>query len=102
MFYCIRFETSLFVASYDSQFYGGGIRARLHTIMTGTEAEVEDYCRQPAGTLTPGIRPRWDHLFNVKIFVFFLSLILLIDKAGVGFVIYIGVHLLHLTPPEVN
>jgi hypothetical protein len=24
--YCIRFETSLFVASYDSQGYGGGIR----------------------------------------------------------------------------
>jgi hypothetical protein len=27
----LRFETSLFVASYDSQGYGGGIRARLHT-----------------------------------------------------------------------
>jgi hypothetical protein len=24
--YCLRFETSLFVASYDSQGYGGGIR----------------------------------------------------------------------------
>jgi hypothetical protein len=29
--YCFRFEISLFVASYDSQGYGGGIRARLHT-----------------------------------------------------------------------
>jgi hypothetical protein len=29
-FYCLRFETSLFVASYDSQGYGGGIRPRLH------------------------------------------------------------------------
>jgi hypothetical protein len=28
---CLRFETSLFVASYDSQGYGGGIRPRLHT-----------------------------------------------------------------------
>jgi hypothetical protein len=26
IFYCLRFETSLFVASYDSQGYGGGIR----------------------------------------------------------------------------
>jgi hypothetical protein len=26
----LRFETSLFVASYDSQGYGGGIRPRLH------------------------------------------------------------------------
>jgi hypothetical protein len=31
MFYCLRFETSLFVISYDSQVYGGGIRPRLHT-----------------------------------------------------------------------
>jgi hypothetical protein len=29
--YCPRFETSLFVASYDSQAHGGGIRPRLHT-----------------------------------------------------------------------
>jgi hypothetical protein len=28
--YCLRFETSLFVASYDSQGHGGGIRPRLH------------------------------------------------------------------------
>jgi hypothetical protein len=27
----LRFETSLFVASYDSQGHGGGIRPRLHT-----------------------------------------------------------------------
>jgi hypothetical protein len=31
IFYCLRFETSLFVASYDSQGYGAGIRPRLHT-----------------------------------------------------------------------
>jgi hypothetical protein len=30
-FYCLRFETSLFVASYDSQGHGGGVRRRLHT-----------------------------------------------------------------------
>jgi hypothetical protein len=29
--YCLRFEASLFVASYYSQGYGGGIRPRLHT-----------------------------------------------------------------------
>jgi hypothetical protein len=29
--YCLSFETSLFVASYDSQGHGGGIRRRLHT-----------------------------------------------------------------------
>jgi hypothetical protein len=30
IFYCLRFKTSLFVASYDSQGHGGGIRPRLH------------------------------------------------------------------------
>jgi hypothetical protein len=29
IFYCLRFETSLFVASYDSQGHGGGIRPPL-------------------------------------------------------------------------
>jgi hypothetical protein len=31
IFYCLRFETSLSVASYNSQDYGGGIRPCLHT-----------------------------------------------------------------------
>jgi hypothetical protein len=31
IFYCLRFETSRFVASCDSQGHGGGIRPRLHT-----------------------------------------------------------------------
>jgi hypothetical protein len=31
IFFCLRYETSLFVASYDSQGYGGDIRPRLHT-----------------------------------------------------------------------
>jgi hypothetical protein len=31
IFYCLRFETSLFVTSYDLQGHGGGIRTRLHT-----------------------------------------------------------------------
>jgi hypothetical protein len=40
MFYCLRFETSLFVASYDSEGDNGGIRARngswfsLHSLGT--------------------------------------------------------------------
>jgi hypothetical protein len=31
IFSCLRFETSLFVASYDLQGHDGGIRSRLHT-----------------------------------------------------------------------
>jgi hypothetical protein len=29
IFYCLRFKTSLFIASYDSQGYNGGIRPHL-------------------------------------------------------------------------
>jgi hypothetical protein len=32
IFYCLRFETSLFVASCDSQGHGGGIRLRLQSL----------------------------------------------------------------------
>jgi hypothetical protein len=32
IFYCLRFETSLVVASYDSQGHGAGIRPRLHAV----------------------------------------------------------------------
>jgi hypothetical protein len=31
IFYCLRFETYLFVASYDSQGHGVDIRPHLHT-----------------------------------------------------------------------
>jgi hypothetical protein len=34
IFYYLRFETSLFVVSHDSQGHGGGIRPRLHTRMS--------------------------------------------------------------------
>jgi hypothetical protein len=51
------------------------------------EAEAEAYCRQPAGRLTHDIGPRWDpwpYIFSMSRPLFFLSLILLIDKGGVG------------------
>jgi hypothetical protein len=34
IFYCLKIETSLFVVSYDSQGYGGGVRPCLHTGVT--------------------------------------------------------------------
>jgi hypothetical protein len=40
IFYCLRFQTALFVASYDSQDYGGGIRPRLHTGLYPSEHGV--------------------------------------------------------------
>jgi hypothetical protein len=40
IFYCLRFETSLFVTSYNSQVYGGGIQPRLHTGETLCHREI--------------------------------------------------------------
>jgi hypothetical protein len=56
IFYCLRFETCLFVASYDSQGHGGGIRPRLHTggslefmnelpFISATRPEYKSPCR---------------------------------------------------------
>jgi hypothetical protein len=44
IFYCLSFETSLFVASYDSQGHGGGIRSRLHTGLEGLPCQSQDCC----------------------------------------------------------
>jgi hypothetical protein len=42
IFYCLTFETFLFVASYDSQGHGGGIRTHLHTgLATKLQADSE-------------------------------------------------------------
>jgi hypothetical protein len=43
VFYCVRFETSLFVASSNSQGHGGGIRLRHHTGDCQLESESESY-----------------------------------------------------------
>jgi hypothetical protein len=45
VFYCLRFETSLFVASYDSQGHGGGIQPRLHTALLQLRNSVHLYRR---------------------------------------------------------
>jgi hypothetical protein len=54
------------------------------------EPEAEAYCRQLAGTLTPGIGPSWDpwpYICSMsRPLFFFLSLVLLIDEGGVGLI----------------
>jgi hypothetical protein len=48
-FYCLLFETSLFVASYDSQGDGGGIRPRLHTGNDSTDLFLITTLHGPLG-----------------------------------------------------
>jgi hypothetical protein len=43
IFYCLRFENFLFVASYDSQGYGGGIRPCLHTRSAGLTNQSQSH-----------------------------------------------------------
>jgi hypothetical protein len=42
IFYCLRFETSPFVTSYNSQGHGGGIRLCLHTGISELTAHSMD------------------------------------------------------------
>jgi hypothetical protein len=43
IFYCLRFETSLTVSSYDSQGHGGGIRPHLHTGKYGAQDKSQTH-----------------------------------------------------------
>jgi hypothetical protein len=55
VFYCLQFETSLFVASYDSEGHGEGIRPRLHTSKSKSKSHCDwrpvskSWCRAPFG-----------------------------------------------------
>jgi hypothetical protein len=77
IFYCLRLETFLFVASYDSQGYSVGVRHRLRTgraeqssnLLPATSQHGHSWHRAP-------LEPMAICLFNVKTFVFFALLIL--------------------------
>jgi hypothetical protein len=55
IFYCLRFETSLFVVSYDSQGHGGGIRQSQSQSHIATDCQSASqsvtmpWCRAPSG-----------------------------------------------------
>jgi hypothetical protein len=57
IFYCLTFETSLFVASYDSQGHGGGIRSRLHTgiSLCFSSPHYIAFCRTTQKTRSPTV-----------------------------------------------
>jgi hypothetical protein len=54
IFYCLRFQTSHFVASYDSQGRSGGIRHHLHT---GDSPKLIKKFRAIYGTQDPASVP---------------------------------------------
>jgi hypothetical protein len=75
IFYCLRFETSLFAASYDSQGHGGGIRSCLHT---GNKIRlfVNKTVLKSIYPFLPFSFPQFStlcHLFPLNIYIFFLA-----------------------------
>jgi hypothetical protein len=61
LFYCLSFETSLYVACYDSQGHGGSIRPASTRVCLTTETESETYVTtdgQPA-SLSWNKAPIW-------------------------------------------
>jgi hypothetical protein len=105
IFYCLGFETSLFVASYDSQGHGGDISPSLSdlsraeqssSLLPATSQYGHSWHRTPLG-------PMAIYLFSVKTFVFSYFRCSSFDKErGVGHFFIIGVPLLHIIPPEVT
>jgi hypothetical protein len=65
IFYCLRFETSLFVASYYSQGDGGGIRPRLHTGEVDVEVEVTLRLSVYRQSICLGVEPLETHDQNL-------------------------------------
>jgi hypothetical protein len=66
IFYCLKFETSLFVASYDSQGHGGGIRPRLHTGETDSSNAIPSYISPAVANQQPFCYNRfWGNAFVV-------------------------------------
>jgi hypothetical protein len=61
IFYCLTFETPLFVASYDSKGYGGGIRPCLHT-------DTLSSCLADSSCFINFGRPRTENLIQRFIF----------------------------------
>jgi hypothetical protein len=59
VFCCLRFETSLFVASNDSQCYGGGIRSHLHTGLSHSESESYATTDDQSASLSWNKAPVW-------------------------------------------
>jgi hypothetical protein len=101
---------SLFVASYDSQGYGGSIRTRLHAEWRRKQKQKLAAGNQPARSLlASGPAGTHGHIFVQcqDLCFFFLSLILLIDKGRIGrfciyrlvFTYYTLFHLRLLFPP---
>jgi hypothetical protein len=58
VFYCLRFETSLFIASYDSQGHGGGIWPRLHT-------GISDTCERITCHFLTQCGPQTEHILEL-------------------------------------
>jgi hypothetical protein len=91
--YILRFETSLFVASYNSQGYGGGIRPLLHTRLV--QAKSKSHCDWPSVSLSVLVSiPGWGSWPDVssclKVTVLSMWGALSDERSGLSFTIPAG------------
>jgi hypothetical protein len=86
IFYWVSFETSLFVASYDSQGHGGGIRHRLHTGQVKVKVTLRLTVSQ---SVSLGVEPP-DIYYTLTFMVWFSWGALSDEKAGLSFVYAAG------------
>jgi hypothetical protein len=63
LFYCLRIEISLFVASYDTQGYSGGIRNRLHTVITSRHGPHRKHRSSITVTLLRSCLLLWERVY---------------------------------------
>jgi hypothetical protein len=64
----LRYETSLFVASYDSQCHGWGIRSRLHTGISAAESESYVTTNGQPASLSWNKAPIWSLRSDIHYF----------------------------------
>jgi hypothetical protein len=99
VFYYLKFETSLFVASYDSQGHGGGIQPRLHMVLLaasesyvttdGQSASLSWY-KAPIRGLRPDFYFRMEYGIRLTVTVFIPWGTLSDKRMGLSFVCTAG------------
>jgi positive regulator of sigma E activity len=94
--YCLRFEASLLVASYDSQGYGGGILPRLHTEVTTAQVKVKVTLRlKVSQSVNLGVEPHQGLMTRYLLLSWqlrscFLWVVLSDERTGLSFVYAAG------------
>jgi hypothetical protein len=91
IFYCLRSETSHFVASYDSQGHGGGIRPRLHTGPSKSHCDWRSVSQSVSKSWFRATSWAHDQIYiSFTVTVFFLGVAFSDERTSLSFVYAAG------------